>query len=73
VETTLSQSPDPNRLMPGDNDPELDARHQAGADALGNSSTTRLGMPSWATAIVVLLILAFLVVVLLRSSWNSAG
>ncbi|HET6763808.1 MAG TPA: hypothetical protein VFH27_09045 [Longimicrobiaceae bacterium] len=69
----MTQRPDLNRRTPGDNDPELDARHEKHDDGIGNISSSRLGMPSWATAVVILLILAFLVVVLLRSSWSSAG
>ena len=64
----MSQSPDPNRLSPDDVDPELGPRHEAHDDGIGNISSSRLGMPSWATALVILVILAFLVVVLLRSS-----
>jgi hypothetical protein len=58
---------DPNRRRPGDEDPETAPREEAQQGGVGNISTTRLGIPSWVSVLVVAVVSAVAIILMLRS------
>lgn len=56
----MATGPDPNRLEP--TDPEMQPESYAHGDSLGDLRSTRLGLPTWAVAIVLVAVfIVFLV------------
>ena len=50
----MAAGPDPNRFDPGD--PETRPKDYRRGDSLGDLRSTRLGLPTWGVAVVVLLV-----------------
>jgi hypothetical protein len=50
----MATGPDPNRFTP--DDPEMRARDYSRGDGLGDLRSTRLGLPTWGVAVVVVLV-----------------
>jgi hypothetical protein len=56
----MATGPDPNRFEPAD--PEMDAEHYRHGDSLGDLKSTRLGLPTWGVAVLVIAVfIGFLV------------
>lgn len=50
----MATGPDPNRFDPID--PEMEPRDYRRGDGLGDLKSTRLGLPTWGVAVVVVLV-----------------
>lgn len=53
----MAAGPDPNRFNPSD--PETRPKDYRRGDSLGDLRSTRLGLPTWGVAVLVLLVFAF--------------
>jgi hypothetical protein len=61
MERPMATGPDPNRFDPID--PEMDPSSYSHGDSLGDLRSTRLGLPTWAVA--VLLVAVFILFLVL--------
>ena len=50
----MAAGPDPNRFTP--TDPETRPKDYARGDSLGDLKSTRLGLPTWGVAVLVVLV-----------------
>lgn len=58
----MALGPDPNRLTP--RDPDLSAEEQADGGGLPDPSSTRLGLSSWAIALLAVLLVVGVLILL---------
>jgi hypothetical protein len=50
----MATGPDPNRFEPVD--PEMEAEDYRRGDGIGDLRSTRLGLPTWGVALVIILL-----------------
>jgi hypothetical protein len=54
TERTMATGPDPNRFTPPD--PEQRPRDYSRGDSIGDLRSTRLGLPTWGVAVLIVIV-----------------